>query len=204
MGTGRLQAFSDGVIAIIITIMVLELQVPREATLAAFVKLAPVLLSYLLSYVVVAIMWVNHHHLIYLARRPEARLLWTNNVLLFWMSLIPFVTRYMGLNPKVPFAVALYGGVMTLSATAFTLLRHIVNLQLGRDREAAAYHRGKLWKSIYSTSLYAATVPLAYVSTSAAYAIFVLIPILYFIPERKLAAQAEEALDIPTGSTERD
>ena len=204
MGTGRVEAFSDGVIAIIITIMVLELQVPHEANFAALVKLSPVLLSYALSFVVVAIMWVNHHYLLHLAKRADARLLWANNILLFWMSLIPFVTRYMGLNPRVPFAVALYGGVMTLSATAFTLLRHIVNLQLGRDHETATYHRGKLWKSIYSTALYAAAVPLAYVSISAAYAIFVLIPILYFIPERKLAAQAEEALDIPTGSTERD
>src|SRR5215469_8291563 len=169
MGTGRVQAFSDGVIAIIITIMVLELQVPREATLAAFIKLAPVLLSYLLSYVVVAIMWVNHHHLIYRAKRAEARLLWANNVLLFWMSLIPFATRYMGLNPKVPFAVALYGADLTLSAVAFTWLRRIVNSHLDRTGESAAYHHGKLLKSIYSTSVYAASVPLAYVSIYLAY-----------------------------------
>jgi uncharacterized membrane protein len=204
MGTGRVQAFSDGVIAIIITIMVLELQVPREATLAAFVKLAPVLLSYLLSFVVVAIMWVNHHHLLYRAKRADAGLLWSNNVLLFWMSLIPFVTRYIGLNPKVPFAVALYGAVLTLCAVAFTWLRHAVNLHLGRDSEAAAYHRGKLLKSIYSTALYAASVPLAYVSIHLAYAIFILIPILYFLPERKLAEQIEQELGIPAGPQEPD
>jgi uncharacterized membrane protein len=199
MGTGRVQAFSDGVIAIIITIMVLELQVPKEATLAAFVKLAPVLLSYLLSFVVVAIMWVNHHHLLYLARRADARLLWINNVLLFWMSLIPFVTRFIGLDPKAPFAVALYGGVMTLCAAAFTWLRYAVNLHLSADRDAD-YHRSKLLKSIYSTTLYAASVPLAYVSISLAYAIFTLIPILYFIPERKLADQIEAGSAIPTRS----
>jgi uncharacterized membrane protein len=204
MGTGRVQAFSDGVIAIIITIMVLELQVPHEATLAAFVKLAPVLLSYLLSYVVVAIMWVNHHHLLHIAKRADASLLWTNNVLLFWMSMIPFATRYIGLNPKVPFAVALYGAVLTLSAGAFTWLRHIVNRHLAHDRDTVAYHRGKLLKSTYSTALYAASVPLAYVSISVAYAIFILIPIFYFIPERKLAEQIEQELGISAGPTELD
>ena len=204
MSTGRVQAFSDGVIAIVITIMVLELQVPREATLAAFVKLGPVLLSYLLSYVVVAIMWVNHHHLLYRVKRVDAPLLWTNNVLLFWMSLIPFATRYIGLNPKVPFAVALYGAVLTLSAAAFTWLRRIVNLHVAHDPDAVAYHRGKLLKSVYSTALYAASVPLAYVSISLAYAILILIPILYFIPERKLAEQIEEELGISPSPREPD
>jgi uncharacterized membrane protein len=149
-------------------------------------------------------MWVNHHHLLYRAKRAEARLLWANNVLLFWMSLIPFATRYMGLNPKVPFAVALYGADLTLSAVAFTWLRRIVNTHIARTGEAAAYHHGKLLKSIYSTALYAASVPLAYVSISLAYAIFVLIPILYFLPERKLAEQIEEELGISSSPHEPD
>jgi len=191
MGTGRVQAFSDGVIAIIITIMVLELQVPREANLAALAKLASVLSSYLLSFVVVAIMWVNHHHLLHQASRATARLLWANNILLFWMSLIPFVTRYLGLNARVPFAVALYGAVLTCNAAAFTWLRHSVNLHRLPDPETAAYHLGMLRKSSYSTALYAASVPLAYVSIYLAFGIFVLIPILYFLPERKLAEQPE-------------
>lgn len=192
MGTGRIQAFSDGVIAIIITIMVLDLQVPREANLTALVKLAPVLLSYVLSFVVVAIMWVNHHHLLHRAARADARLLWANNILLFWMSLIPFVTRYLGMNSRVPFAVALYGAVLTCNGAAFTWLRQSVNLHRVRDPELAAYHLGMLRKSAYSTALYAASVPLAYVSVYFAFGIFVLIPVLYFLPERRLAEQPED------------
>jgi uncharacterized membrane protein len=110
MGTNRLEAFSDGVIAVIITIMVLQLKVPRDTTLSSLRSLAPQFLSYLLSFLVVAIMWVNHHHLLHSTRHPDARLLWSNNVLLFWMSLVPFVTAYMGNNPRDPRAVALYGG----------------------------------------------------------------------------------------------
>jgi uncharacterized membrane protein len=192
MGTERVQAFSDGVIAIIITIMVLELQVPREANLAAFLKLSPVLLSYVLSFVVVAIMWVNHHHLLHKATRATARLLWANNILLFWMSLIPFVTRYLGMNSRAPFAVALYGAVLTCNGAAFTWLRHSVNLHRVSDPEAAAYHLGMLRKSAYSTVLYAASVPFAYVSVYLAFGIFVLIPVLYFLPERRLVEQESE------------
>src|SRR5580700_7421185 len=109
MTTSRLEAFSDGVIAIIVTIMVLELRAPSQPKLAALWKVAPVFASYALSFLVVAIMWVNHHHLIHAAKHADAPLLWVNNVLLFWMSLIPFVTRYLGANPRAPFAVALYG-----------------------------------------------------------------------------------------------
>ena len=192
-----MEAFSDGVIAIIITIMVLELQVPREATWAALARIAPVFTGYVLSFLVVAIMWVNHHHLLYAARRVEARLLWANNLLLFCMSLIPFVTRYVGLNFMVPFAVALYGAVLALCAFAFTLVRYIVNLHYLGDEELSAYNRGKLLKSVYSASLYASSVPLAYVSVYISFAIFVLIPVIYFFPERKLAERLARKLDTP-------
>ena len=202
MGTGRIQAFSDGVIAIIITIMVLELQVPHEATLAALLHLSPVLLSYLLSFVVVAIMWVNHHHLMHRAKRASARVLWSNNILLFWMSLIPFVTRYIGLYPRAPFAIALYGLVLTLCAASFTWLRYALNLHRVPDPELAEYHLGMLRKSTYSTALYAASVPLAYVSVYAAFAIFVLIPVLYFLPERKLAESEDDRVGIAHRSDE--
>jgi uncharacterized membrane protein len=197
MNTSRVEAFSDGVFAIIITIMVLELQVPREATLAALVKLAPVFLSYVLSFLVVAIMWVNHHHLLYAAKRADARLLWSNNVLLFWLSLIPFATRYMGVNSTVPFAVALYGADLASCAFAFTWLRYCVNLHHLADEELSAYNRGKLRKSAYSATLYASSVPLAYVSVYLSFIIFVLIPVLYFLPERKLAERAIEKRDHP-------
>ena len=107
MGTGRIEAFSDGVIAVIITIMVLELKVPRDTTLTSLFTVLPQFLAYVLSFIVVAIMWVNHHHLLHAARRADARLLWSNNNLLFWMSLVPFVTAYMGNNHRDPRAVAL-------------------------------------------------------------------------------------------------
>ena len=126
MGTNRLEAFSDGVIAVIITIMVLELKVPRDTTLTSLRSLAPQFLAYLLSFLVVAIMWVNHHHLLHSARRADARLLWSNNNLLFWMSLVPFVTAYMGNNYRDPRAVGLYGVVLVLCASALCCLRSAI------------------------------------------------------------------------------
>lgn len=128
MGTNRIEAFSDGVIAIILTVMVLELKVPASASTAALRAVAPSLMSYALSFVIVAIMWVNHHHLMHLAKHATAGLLWANNNLLFWMSLIPFVTAYMGQTHGAPLAVATYGAVLTLAAGGFTLLRYVVTL----------------------------------------------------------------------------
>ena len=192
MSTSRMEAFSDGVIAVIITIMVLELQAPHEATVKALARLAPVLLAYVLSFLVVAIMWVNHHHLLHFARHADARLLWTNIFLLFWMSLVPFVTSYLGANARAPFAVAHYGGVMTMCAAAFSLLRHTVNQHHRNDRTLAEYNRRMLRKSMLSTALYASTVPLAYASIYIPYAIFIWIPASYFLPEGKLAETSTE------------
>src|SRR5271170_2008946 len=126
MGTGRIEAFSDGVIAVIITIMVLELRVPADPSMAALLRQAPVFCSYGLSFIVVAILWVNHHHLLHAAKRADAALLWANNNLLFWMSLIPFVTAYMGQNHRSALAVAMYGAVLAITATSFTILRRYV------------------------------------------------------------------------------
>src|SRR6202142_2733636 len=123
MTTSRLEAFSDGVIAIIITIMVLELRAPAQPTLAALFKVSPIFISYTLSFLVAAIMWVNHHHLIHAVHSVTARLLWSNLYLLFWMSLIPFVTDYAGKNYREPMAVALYGLDLTLCSTGFFFLR---------------------------------------------------------------------------------
>jgi uncharacterized membrane protein len=123
MTTGRLEAFSDGVIAIIVTIMVLELRAPAQPTLSALLKVAPVFISYGLSFLVVAIMWVNHHHLIHAVREVSARVLWSNINLLLWIFLIPFVTDFLGRNPRAPFPVSLYGLDLTLCAIAFLLLR---------------------------------------------------------------------------------
>jgi uncharacterized membrane protein len=188
MTTSRLEAFSDGVIAIIVTIMVLELHAPSQPTLAGLWKVAPVFLSYGLSFLVVAIMWVNHHHLIHAVRGVTARLLWSNLYLLFWMSLVPFVTDYLGKNYHEPLAVALYGLDLLLCSSAFYLLRIILAEQDQHDGNLSDYHRSIQRKNLFSAGLYLASVPLAYVSVHASFFIFALIPAMYFLPEKKLAA----------------
>jgi uncharacterized membrane protein len=142
MTTNRLEAFSDGVIAIIITIMVLELRAPATPTLAAAIKVVPVFISYALSFLVAAIMWVNHHHLIHAVHSVTARLLWSNLYLLFWMSLVPFVTDFMGKNYREPMAVALYGLDLFLCATGFYLLRTELVRQSRHDFAMVEYHAG--------------------------------------------------------------
>ena len=192
MTTGRLEAFSDGVIAIIVTIMVLELHAPSQPTLAALWKVAPIFLSYALSFLVVAIMWVNHHHLIHAVHDVTARLLWSNLYLLFWMSLVPFVTDYLGKNYREPMAVALYGLDLAMCASAFYLLRVILIEQDRLDSGLTEYHRSIQRKNIFSGLLYLLSVPLAYVSIFASFFIFALIPAMYFVPEKKLAARPGE------------
>jgi uncharacterized membrane protein len=186
MSTNRLEAFSDGVIAIIVTIMVLELRAPSQPTLAAVWKVAPVFISYGLSFLVVAIMWVNHHHLIHAVRGVSARLLWSNLYLLFWMSLVPFVTDYLGKNYHEPLAVALYGLDLVLCSSAFYLLRMILLEQDRHDSGLSEYHSGVQRKNAFSGALYLLSVPLAYVSIYASFFIFALIPALYFLPEKRL------------------
>src|SRR5947208_8535209 len=139
MSTSRLEAFSDGVIAIIVTIMVLQLTHPAEPTLASLLKQAPIFLSYALSFLVVAIMWVNHHHLIHAVRQVTARLLWSNLNLLFWMSLVPFVTDFLGKNYREPMAVALYGLDLTMCSSAFYLLRIELVRQHSGNSELVEY-----------------------------------------------------------------
>jgi uncharacterized membrane protein len=187
MGTQRIEAFSDGVIAVIITITVLDLKVPADASWDALQKTTPYLLAYILSFSVVAIMWVNHHHMMHLARHATAKVLWANNVLLFWMSLIPFTTTYMGKNHGAPLAVAVYGAVLTLCALSFTVLRHVVNQFHLHDPSIATHNRRILRKSFGTTLLYASSIPLAYVSIRSSYAIFTFIPVAYFLPERSIA-----------------
>jgi uncharacterized membrane protein len=184
MTTSRMEAFSDGVIAIIVTIMVLELRPPAEPTLRAVLTVAPSLLSYALSFLVVAIMWVNHHHLVHVVRHVSARLLWSNLYLLFWMSLVPFVTEYLGKNSRVPLAVALYGLDLVMCALGFYLLRSELVRQHSQDTAMAAHHAAVQRKNALSAALYLLSIPLAYVSIYASFFIFLLIPALYFLPEK--------------------
>src|ERR1700758_5262072 len=183
MTTSRLEAFSDGVIAIIVTIMVLELRAPSQPTWPALLKVAPVFMSYGLSFLVVAIMWVNHHHLIYSVHHVTARLLWSNLNLLFWMSLIPFVTDFLGRNPRAPFPVSLYGLDLSLCGSAFWILRLEIARQHRHDPEMSEYHSRMQLKNLFSTVLYLSAAGLAHVSVHISYFIYVLIPVLYFLPE---------------------
>jgi uncharacterized membrane protein len=189
MSTSRVEAFSDGVIAIIVTVMVLQLTHPAQPTLAALLKQSPVFLSYGLSFLVVAIMWVNHHHLIHAVRNVSARLLWANLNLLFWMSLIPFVTDFLGRNPRVPFPVALYGLDLAMCGFAFWLLRTELVRQHRHDPEMSEYHSRMQMKNLFSAFLYLSAVALAYYSIYISYFVYVLMPAAYFLPERKLASE---------------
>src|SRR5215471_14541000 len=188
MTTSRLEAFSDGVIAIIVTIMVLELHSPAQPTWRALIMVAPTFISYGLSFLVVAIMWVNHHHLIHAVREVTARLLWSNLNLLFWMSLVPFVTEFVGKNYHEPMAVALYGLDLALCGCSFYLLRTELVRQDSADGYLRDYHDSIQRKNAFSAGLYFLSAPLAYVSIYASFFIFALIPALYFLPEKKLAS----------------
>ena len=191
ISTGRVEAFSDGVIAIIVTIMVLQLTAPVQPTFSALLKQAPIFLSYGLSFLVVAIMWVNHHHMIHAVREVTAGLLWSNLNLLFWMSLIPFVTDFLGRNPRVPFPVSLYGLDLTLCGLAFWLMRIEIARQHRHDPEMSEYHSRMQTKNLFSAFFYLAAAALAHFSIYISYFIYVLIPALYFLPEKKLAAESD-------------
>src|SRR5262249_50841397 len=158
--------------AIIVTIMVLELRMPAEPTLNALLKVAPSLVSYELSFLIVAIMWVNHHHMTHAVRKVTASLLWLNINLLFWMSLLPFTTEFRGKNHNQPFPVACYGASLAFCALAFTLLRAELIAQ-HRDSGQSDYHASMKRKNALSLALYLASIPLAYVTVYASYAIFV-------------------------------
>jgi uncharacterized membrane protein len=190
MGTNRIEAFSDGVIAVIITIMVLDMKVPHDTTLTSLLGIAPQILSYVLSYVVVAIMWVNHHHLLQVARHADARLLWSNNNLLFWMSLIPFVTAYMGNNYRDSRAVAPYGAVLFLCSLAFLLLRLSIARHHRENAEVFRHHHRLQWKNLAAMALYAASVPLAFIDVRISFFIFAFVALSYFAPEKEVEPTA--------------
>lgn len=191
MTTTRLEAFSAGVIAIIVTIMVLELRAPSQPTWPALLKVAPIFISYGLSFLVVAIMWVNHHHMIHAAHDVTARLLWSNLNLLFWMSLVPFVTDFLGKNHREPMAVALYGLDLACCGAAFALLRTELIHQDRDHGKEPDYHAAMRRKNRYSFALYLSTVPLAYVSIYASFFIFALVPAMYFLPEKGSSGSAQ-------------
>jgi uncharacterized membrane protein len=163
MNASRLEVFSDGVIAIIITIMVLELKVPQDRSQAELLKLLPIFLSYTLSFVLVAIYWVNHHHLIHLVERVDGQILWFNLNLLFWMSLTPFATAYMGENHATSLSVALYGLVQTACSIAFLLLRRMIAQYHKHHSELSTHHSKRVRKNHIAWLLSVLSIPLAFV-----------------------------------------
>jgi TMEM175 potassium channel family protein len=185
MTTSRAEAFSDGVIAIIITIMVLELRVPHEAEPASLKPLIPVLLSYLLSFVFLGIYWSNHHHLLHAAEHVNGRVLWANLHLLFWLSLVPFVTAWMGENHFARWPVALYGMVLLLAAIAyFILVRSLLTLHGHWSLLATAL--GSDFKGKISIVVYVIAIPLAFVRSWLACGLYVLVAIMWLVPDRRI------------------
>src|SRR5882724_11468607 len=160
MGKGRLEAFSDGVIAVIITIMVLEMKVPHGTDLAALRSVAPVFLSYVLSFIYVGIYWNNHHHLLHTVKHVSGAIMWANLHLLFWLSLIPFTTGWMGENHFEPLPTAIYGGVLLASGIAYLILQATIISMQGEGSRLGAAVRGDI-KGRLSAVLYAVAIPLA-------------------------------------------
>jgi uncharacterized membrane protein len=180
-----MEAFSDGVIAIIITIMVLELKVPHQADLAALLPLAPVVLSYALSFVFLGIYWNNHHHLLQAIKHVDGRVLWANLHLLFWLSLIPFATGWVGENQFAAWPVALYGTVLLLAAVAyFILTRALISLH-GRD-SVLATALGRDFKGKVSVVIYLVAIPLSFVSAWFAFVIYGLVAVMWLVPDRRI------------------
>ena len=185
MEKNRLEAFSDGVLAIIITIMVLELKVPRIATFAALESLIPVFASYVLSFIYVAIYWNNHHHLLHTTRRVSASILWSNLHLLFWLSLFPFASAWMGENHIAPAPTAVYGIVLLFAAIAYYVLQHAILSHEGRNSVLASA-LGRDWKGKLSPAIYLAAIPLAFLSPWISNGLYALVALFWLVPDRRI------------------
>ncbi len=185
MGKDRLAAFSDGVIAIIITIMVLELKVPHGADWVALRGVAPNFVSYVLSFVFLAIYWNNHHHLLHTVTRVDGLILWANSHLLFWLSLVPAATSWMGENFLAPLPTALYGAILLMPAIAYYLLQKAIVHQQGKHSVLASA-LGRDFKGKISVLLYAAAVVLAFVDAWLSIALYALVAVMWLIPDRRI------------------
>lgn len=191
METNRLEAFSDGVLAIIITIMVLELKVPHGADFKALEPLLPVFLSYVLSFIYVGIYWNNHHHLLKACRRVNAGILWANLHLLFWLSLLPFVTGWAGENHFKPLPSALYGMVLLAAALAYFVLQHLIIAEEGEHSKLAGAI-GWDWKGRISPLLYFTGIVASFIRPWLAGIIYVAVALLWFIPDRRIERVVDE------------
>lgn len=192
MNKTRLEAFSDAVIAIIMTIMVLELKIPHGTDLAALKPLLPVFLAYVLSFVYLAIYWNNHHHMLHATRKVNGKVLWANMLLLFWLSLIPFATGWMGENHFTPLPTAVYGFVLLLAALSYTLLQNKLihhskdeNIELGDA--VGSDLKGKI-----SLVAYLIALPLAFVHENISHAIYALVALMWIIPDRRIEGRINQ------------
>ena len=185
MNTARLEAFSDGVLAIIITIMVLELRAPHSAEWSALRPLVPALLSYLLSFVYIGIYWNNHHHLLHATERVTGGILWANLHLLFWLSLVPAITAWMGENRFASVPMAVYGMVLLLAGIAYSILQRTIVATQGPGSVLAAAI-GRDWKGKASPVLYAVAIPLAFVHPALAGALYVSVALIWLAPDPRI------------------
>ncbi|MFO1371903.1 MAG: TMEM175 family protein [Candidatus Competibacteraceae bacterium] len=185
MGKNRLEAFSDGVLAIIITIMVLEMKVPHGEKLDALLPLVPVFLSYVLSFIYVGIYWNNHHHLLHTVHKVSGPILWANLHLLFWLSLFPFATGWMGENHFAPLPTAIYGVVLLMAGIAYLILQHFI-IVLEGEHSVLKRAIGRDWKGKASQLSYLAAIGASFWSPGLAQALYVLVALLWLVPDRRI------------------
>lgn len=185
MGKGRIEAFSDGVIAIIITIMVLEMKVPHDASLEGLRHLLPVFVSYALSFIYVGIYWNNHHHMFHAAKSITGPILWANLFFLFWLSLIPFVTGWMGENHFAKWPVIFYGLVLIMNAISYTILSRMLIRHHG-ENSLLAHAMGNDGKGKVSLVIYAVAIGLAFVQSWIGFALYIVVACIWFIPDRRI------------------
>lgn len=190
MGKGRLETFSDGVLAIIITIMVLELKIPHGTSLSSLSPLVPVFISYILSFINIGIYWNNHHHLMHAVKYVNGPILWTNMHLLFWLSLIPFVTGWMGENQFSTWPVALYGVVLLMAGIAYYMLSHCLTRFHGKE-SALAKAIGKDWKGILSILVYAIGIGLSFLHPILGFICYALVAAIWFIPDKRIESKIQ-------------
>jgi TMEM175 potassium channel family protein len=185
MNKNRLEAFSDGVIAVIITIMVLEMKVPQGATFQALASVTPVFLTYVLSFAYLGIYWNNHHHMLHTCEKVTGTILWANLHLLFWLSLIPFTTGWMGENHFEATPSAIYGVVLLMAAIAYFILQNVIIASQGKD-SLLKKAIGRDWKGKLSTVLYVLAIPTSFLRHWVAQSIFVLVALIWLIPDRRI------------------
>ncbi len=185
MSKGRMEAFSDGVIAILITIMVLQLKVPQGTDAAALFPLVPIFFSYVLSFIFLGIYWNNHHHLLQAIKHVDGRVLWANLHLLFWLSLIPFVTGWMGEHEFAAWPVAFYGIIMLGAAIAYFILTRVLITLHGRD-SALATALGRDFKGKVSVAIYGTAIPLSFVNSWLGCGLYVIVAVIWLIPDRRI------------------